>query len=124
MVSVNGKRNVVSIKELIEHLSQYPLAVLKTQYVLGWLPPREAPWIRGLGMDVFFQGGENMKSVSKRRLKKEFQALQQLNDSFSDFMNEINEKYPLDQEEKKKIESMQLYFKSTKALFLNMEQQC
>lgn len=124
MVSVNGKRNVVSIKELIEHLSQDPLAVLKTQYVLGWLPPREAPWKRGLGIDVFFQGGENMKTVSKRRLKKEFQALQQLNDSFSDFINEINEKYSLDQEEKKKIESMQLYFKSTKALFLNMEQQC
>jgi hypothetical protein len=53
MVSVNGKRNVVSIKELIEHLSQDPLAVLKTQYVLGWLPPREAPWKRGLGIDVF-----------------------------------------------------------------------
>jgi hypothetical protein len=124
MVSVNGKRTVRSIKELTEHLSQDPLAVLKTQYVLGGLPPREAPWIRGLGIDVFFRGGENMKSVSKRRLKKEFQALQQLNDSFSDFINEINEKYPLDQEEKKKIESMQLYFKSTKSLFLNMEQQC
>ncbi|HDR4393683.1 TPA: hypothetical protein QCP61_005859 [Bacillus cereus] len=65
-----------------------------------------------------------MKSVSKRKLKKEFQALQQLNDSFSGFMNEINEKYPLDQEEKKMVESMQLYFKSTKSLFLNMEQQC
>jgi ribosomal 50S subunit-associated protein YjgA (DUF615 family) len=65
-----------------------------------------------------------VKSVAKRKLKKEFQALQQLNDSFSDFINEINEKYPLDQEEKKKIESMQLYFKSTKSLFLNMEQQC
>ena len=65
-----------------------------------------------------------MKSVSKRKLKKEFQALQQLNDSFSGFMNEISEKYPLDQEEKKRVESMQLYFKSTKALFLNMEQQC
>ncbi|MCU5691571.1 hypothetical protein OCB18_28605 [Bacillus cereus] len=65
-----------------------------------------------------------MKSVSKRKLKKEFQALQQLNDSFSGFMNEIAEKYPLDQEEKKRVDSMQLYFKSTKALFLNMEQQC
>ncbi|HDR7489324.1 hypothetical protein ACTFOJ_27095 [Bacillus cereus group sp. MYBK77-1] len=65
-----------------------------------------------------------MKTVSKRKLKKEFQALQQLNDSFSHFMNEIVEKYPLDQEEKKRVESMQLYFKSTKTLFLNMEQQC
>ncbi len=65
-----------------------------------------------------------MKTVSKRKLKKEFQALQQLNDSFSYFMNEIVEKYPLDQEEKKRVESMQLYFKSTKTLFLNMEQQC
>ncbi|MDA1505170.1 hypothetical protein PDJ82_26760 [Bacillus cereus group sp. TH43LC] len=65
-----------------------------------------------------------MKTVSKRKLKKEFQALQQLNDSFSLFMNEIVEKYPLDQEEKKRVESMQLYFKSTKTLFLNMEQQC
>jgi len=65
-----------------------------------------------------------VKSVSKRKLKKEFQALQQLNDSFSGFMNEINEKYSLDQEEKKMVESMQLYFKSTKSLFLNMEQQC
>ncbi|WP_242291018.1 hypothetical protein [Bacillus cereus group sp. BfR-BA-01455] len=65
-----------------------------------------------------------MKSVSKRKLKKEFQALQQLNDSFSSFMNEVVEKYPLDQEEKKRVESMQLYFKSTKALFQNMEQQC
>jgi len=43
----------VSIKELTGNLSKDPLAVLKTQYVLGWLPPREAPWIRGLGMDVF-----------------------------------------------------------------------
>ncbi|PHE92435.1 hypothetical protein COF76_27500 [Bacillus wiedmannii] len=51
-VPVNGKRNVVSIKELTGHLYKDPLAVLKTQYVLGWLPPREAPWIRGLGMDV------------------------------------------------------------------------
>ncbi|MGH1294348.1 hypothetical protein [Bacillus cereus] len=65
-----------------------------------------------------------MKSVSKRKLKKEFQALQQLNDSFSIFMNEIVEKYPLDQEEKQRVDSMQLYFKSTKSLFLNMEQQC
>ncbi|HDX9702053.1 hypothetical protein P4195_27020 [Bacillus thuringiensis] len=65
-----------------------------------------------------------MKTVSKRRLKKEFQALQQLNDSFSIFMNEIVEKYPLDQEEKQRVDSMQLYFKSTKSLFLNMEQQC
>jgi len=124
MVSVNGKRNVVSIKELIEHLSKDPLACPQTFTVWGWLPPREAPWIRGLGMDVFFRGGENMKTVSKRKLKKEFQALQQLNDSFSYFMNEIVEKYPLDQEEKKRVESMQLYFKSTKTLFLNMEQQC
>ncbi|MCS5149215.1 hypothetical protein L2U10_13595 [Staphylococcus aureus] len=65
-----------------------------------------------------------MKSVSKWKLKKEFQALQQLNDSFSIFMNEIVEKYPLDQEEKQRVDSMQLYFKSTKSLFLNMEQQC
>ncbi|MEB9152845.1 hypothetical protein P4H52_22895 [Bacillus cereus] len=65
-----------------------------------------------------------MKTVSKRRLKKEFQALQQLNDTFSNFMNEVSEKYPLDDEEKKKVESMQLYFKSTKSLFQNMEQQC
>ncbi|MES5860702.1 hypothetical protein QCI47_30005 [Bacillus cereus group sp. RP29] len=65
-----------------------------------------------------------MKSVSKRKLKKEFQALQQLNDSFSGFMNEIAEKYPLDQEEKTRVESMQLYFTSTKSLFKNMEQQC
>ena len=65
-----------------------------------------------------------MKSVSKWKLKKEFQALQQLNDSFSIFMNEIVEKYPLDQEEKRRVDSMQLYFKSTKSLFLNMEQQC
>ncbi|MEI5966339.1 hypothetical protein WBS45_28925 [Bacillus albus] len=65
-----------------------------------------------------------MKTVSKRKLKKEFQALQQLNDTFSSFMNEVSEKYPLDHEEMKKVESMQLYFKSTKTLFLNMEQQC
>ncbi|KKC52164.1 hypothetical protein OA45_05545 [Bacillus sp. UMTAT18] len=65
-----------------------------------------------------------MKTISKRKFKKELQAFQQLNDSFSGFMNEINEKYPLDQEEKKRVESMQLYFKSTKTLFLNMEQQC
>ncbi|EEL78873.1 hypothetical protein bcere0028_55330 [Bacillus cereus AH1271] len=65
-----------------------------------------------------------MKSVSKRKLKKEFQALQQLNDTFSSFMNEVSEKYHLDHEEMKKVESMQLYFKSTKSLFLNMEQQC
>ncbi len=124
MVSVNGKRTVRSIKELTEHLSKDPLACPQTFTVWGWLPPREAPWRRGLGMDVFFQGGEDMKTVSKRKLKKEFQVLQQLNDSFSGFMNEINEKYPLDQEEKKMVESMQLYFKSTKTLFLNMEQQC
>lgn len=51
----------MSIKELTGHLYKDPLAVLKTQYVLGWLPPREAPWIRGLGMDVLLQGGENLK---------------------------------------------------------------
>lgn len=65
-----------------------------------------------------------MKTVSKRKLKKEFQALQQLNDSFSSFMNDIAKKYPLDQEEKQRVDSMQLYFKSTKTLFLNMEQRC
>ncbi|MED2934121.1 hypothetical protein P4308_18890 [Bacillus wiedmannii] len=65
-----------------------------------------------------------MKTVSKRKLKKEFQALQQLNDIFSSFMNEVSEKYLLDHEEMKKVESMQLYFKSTKSLFQNMEQQC
>lgn len=124
MVSVNGKRNVVSIKELIEHLSKYPLVLSQTKR-LGNANRRGSPLGKGgWGMDVFFQGGEDVKTVSKRKLKKEFQALQQLNDSFSGFINEINEKYSLDQEEKKMVESMQLYFKSTKSLFLNMEQQC
>ncbi|MEB1789835.1 hypothetical protein VDR39_22100 [Xanthomonas campestris pv. campestris] len=34
------------------------MLVLKRYCVWGWLPPREAPWIRGLGMDVLLQGGE------------------------------------------------------------------
>ncbi|MEB8715481.1 hypothetical protein P4G97_22350, partial [Bacillus cereus] len=45
-----------SIKELIGNFDQDPLAVLKTQYVLGWLPPRESPWRRGWGIDIFIWG--------------------------------------------------------------------
>lgn len=65
-----------------------------------------------------------MKTIKKRDLKKYFQSLQVLNDSFADFTTELEKKYPLAEEELKKLESMREYFKSTKSLFVNMESKC
>lgn len=62
--------------------------------------------------------------VSKRNLKKEFRALQNMNDSFSSFLDVINEKYELDESEKLSIENMKNYFEHTKSLFVSMERSC
>lgn len=61
---------------------------------------------------------------SSRDLKKEFKALQNMNVSFSDFVNVLSEKYPLDESEKLSIENMKKYFNHTKALFEIMERSC
>lgn len=65
-----------------------------------------------------------LKTIKKRDLKKYFQSLQVLNDSFADFTTELEKKYPLTEEELKKLESMREYFKSTKGLFINMKSKC
>lgn len=62
--------------------------------------------------------------VSKRRLKKEFRALQEMNDGYSGFIGKLSEEYDLNEDEKKMIANMQDYFSHTKKLFVNMENQC
>ncbi|MEB8829868.1 hypothetical protein P4H56_28470 [Bacillus cereus] len=62
--------------------------------------------------------------IKQRDLKKYFKSLQILNDSFADFTTELGKKYPLTDDEKKKMESMREYFESTKSLFVNMESKC
>lgn len=53
IVPVNGKRNVVSIKELIGHLYKDPLAFLQTLR-LGANTMKGTPWRRGLGDGCFY----------------------------------------------------------------------
>ncbi|MEW9574672.1 hypothetical protein U9K47_04280 [Bacillus toyonensis] len=65
-----------------------------------------------------------MLKIKNRDLKKYFKSLQILNDSFSDFTKELGKKYPLTDDEEKKMESMREYFESTKSLFVNMESKC
>lgn len=65
-----------------------------------------------------------MTVISKKRLRKEFQGLRNLNKQFTNFIDVLQEKYDMDDNEKKAIESMKQYFERTDKLFANMEEKC